>query len=153
MNHRPFVLWRWRSWRAAPHQQSRQKMLPPHRSKSARCCRSPAAFNSMRMVSAILLTGYFALALSAFFSPSNDPQQGMAQGFITWWPSSFSCLAVPYGSEWHDSTRGWSASYLPLPYFPNLARLPRKFTCCCVMHHSNDAYSSSRFGFALAHAA
>jgi hypothetical protein len=62
---------------------SRQKMLPPHRSKSARCCRSPAAFNSMSMVSAILLTGYFALALSAFFSPSNAPQQGMSQGFIT----------------------------------------------------------------------
>lgn len=35
------------------------------------------------MVSAVLLTGYFAFALSALFSPSNDPQQGMAQGFIT----------------------------------------------------------------------
>jgi hypothetical protein len=35
------------------------------------------------MVSAILLTGYFALALSAFFSPSNDPQQGMSQECIT----------------------------------------------------------------------
>jgi hypothetical protein len=37
----------------------------------------------MSMVSAVLLTGYFALALSALFSPSNDPQQGMAQGSIT----------------------------------------------------------------------
>jgi hypothetical protein len=37
----------------------------------------------MSMVSAVLLTGYFAFALSALFSPSNDPQQGMAQGFIT----------------------------------------------------------------------
>jgi len=37
----------------------------------------------MGLVSALLLMGYFALALFAMFSPSNDPQQGMAQGFIT----------------------------------------------------------------------
>jgi hypothetical protein len=33
-------------------------------------------------VTAILLAGYFALALYAGFSPSSDPQRGMAQGFI-----------------------------------------------------------------------
>jgi hypothetical protein len=32
----------------------------------------------MGIVSAALLTGYFAFALYALFSPSNDPQQGMA---------------------------------------------------------------------------
>ena len=37
----------------------------------------------MSAVSAVLLTVYFALALHAFLSPSSDPQQGMAQGFIT----------------------------------------------------------------------
>jgi hypothetical protein len=37
----------------------------------------------MSVVSAVLLTGYFAFALYALFSPSNDPQRGMAQGFIT----------------------------------------------------------------------
>ena len=64
----------------------------------------------MSMVSAVLLKGYFAFALSALFSSSNDPQQGMAQGFITLVASSFSCLAALYGSEWLDSTRGWCAS-------------------------------------------
>ena len=36
----------------------------------------------MSIASAVLLTGYFLFALYAMFSPSNDPQQGMAQGFI-----------------------------------------------------------------------
>ena len=36
----------------------------------------------MSVVSAVLLAGYFLVALNAMFSPSNDPQQGMAQGFI-----------------------------------------------------------------------
>jgi hypothetical protein len=36
----------------------------------------------MAIVSALLLAGYFAFALYAMSSPSNDPQRGMAQGFI-----------------------------------------------------------------------
>ena len=36
----------------------------------------------MSIVSAVLLAGYFLFAMYALFSPSNDPQQGMAQGFI-----------------------------------------------------------------------
>ena len=36
----------------------------------------------MSIVSAVLLVGYFLFAMYALFSPSNDPQQGMAQGFI-----------------------------------------------------------------------
>ena len=36
----------------------------------------------MAIVSALLLVGYFAFALYAMSSPSNDPQRGMAQGFI-----------------------------------------------------------------------
>lgn len=36
----------------------------------------------MGAIAAILLAGYFGLALYAGFSPSNDPQRGMAQGFI-----------------------------------------------------------------------
>jgi multisubunit Na+/H+ antiporter MnhB subunit len=36
----------------------------------------------MSIVSAVLLAGYFLFAMYAMFSPSNDPQQGMAQGFI-----------------------------------------------------------------------
>jgi hypothetical protein len=36
----------------------------------------------MSIVSAILLAGYFLFAMYALLSPSNDPQQGMAQGFI-----------------------------------------------------------------------
>lgn len=37
----------------------------------------------MSAVSAVLLTAYLMFALYALFSPSNDPQRGMAQGFIT----------------------------------------------------------------------
>jgi hypothetical protein len=37
----------------------------------------------MSVISAVLLTGYFVFALYALFSPSDDPQRGMAQGFIT----------------------------------------------------------------------
>ena len=37
----------------------------------------------MSAVSAVLLAGYLMLAMYALFSPSNDPQRGMAQGFIT----------------------------------------------------------------------
>jgi hypothetical protein len=36
----------------------------------------------MSIASAVLLAAYFVLALYAGASPSNDPQQGMAQGFI-----------------------------------------------------------------------
>ena len=36
----------------------------------------------MSIVSAVLLAGYFLFAMYALSSPSNDPQQGMAQGFI-----------------------------------------------------------------------
>lgn len=36
----------------------------------------------MGIVSAVLLACYFALALSAFVAPSDDPQRGMAEGFI-----------------------------------------------------------------------
>ena len=36
----------------------------------------------MAIASSLLLAGYFAFALYAMFSPSNDPQRGMAQGFI-----------------------------------------------------------------------
>jgi hypothetical protein len=48
-----------------------------------------AGLNQLRAVdkwltiaSAVLLGGYFAIALYAGASPSNDPQRGMAQGFI-----------------------------------------------------------------------
>jgi hypothetical protein len=36
----------------------------------------------MSIATALLLAVYFLVALSAGASPSNDPQQGMAQGFI-----------------------------------------------------------------------
>ena len=36
----------------------------------------------MAIAAALLLAGYFAYALYAMSSPSNDPQRGMAQGFI-----------------------------------------------------------------------
>ena len=36
----------------------------------------------MSIASAVLLAVYFALALHAGASPSNDPPRGMAQGFI-----------------------------------------------------------------------
>jgi hypothetical protein len=41
-----------------------------------------AADKWMSIASAVLLVVYFALALYAGASPSNDPQRGMAQGFI-----------------------------------------------------------------------
>jgi hypothetical protein len=40
----------------------------------------------MAIVAALLLAGYMAFALYALFSPSDDPQRGMANGF--------SCLAI-----------------------------------------------------------
>jgi high-affinity Fe2+/Pb2+ permease len=36
----------------------------------------------MGIASTVFLAGYFAFALYAGVSPSNDPQRGMAQGFI-----------------------------------------------------------------------
>ena len=36
----------------------------------------------MSIASALLLAGYLAFALYAGAAPSNDPQRGMAQGFI-----------------------------------------------------------------------
>ena len=49
----------------------------------------PMALNDLRtpdkwmaVVSAALLLVYFALALNALLSPSDDPQRGMADGFI-----------------------------------------------------------------------
>jgi hypothetical protein len=36
----------------------------------------------MGIASAVLLAAYFVVALYAGASPSSDPQQGMAQGFI-----------------------------------------------------------------------
>ena len=36
----------------------------------------------MSIVSAVLLAGYFLYAMYALSSPSDDPQQGMARGFI-----------------------------------------------------------------------
>jgi hypothetical protein len=36
----------------------------------------------MSIASALLLAAYFVFALYAGASPSNDPQRGMAQGFI-----------------------------------------------------------------------
>ena len=41
-----------------------------------------AADKWMSIASALLLATYFTVALYAGVSPSNDPQQGMAQGFI-----------------------------------------------------------------------
>jgi hypothetical protein len=61
----------------------------------------------MAIASALLLAGYFAFALYAMSSPSNDPQRGMAQGFIIF----VAC-----------------ASYLPLPSSLPLASSPRKFS-------------------------
>jgi len=37
----------------------------------------------MSIATAVLLAAYLAFALYALASPSNDPQRGMAQGFIT----------------------------------------------------------------------
>ena len=36
----------------------------------------------MSIIAAVLLAGYSSLALYGLFSPSNDPQRGMADGFI-----------------------------------------------------------------------
>jgi presenilin-like A22 family membrane protease len=36
----------------------------------------------MSIVTAVLLAGYFAIAVNALLSPSSDPQRGMADGFI-----------------------------------------------------------------------
>jgi hypothetical protein len=36
----------------------------------------------MSIASAVLLAGYFLFAVYSLFSPSDDPQQGMARGFI-----------------------------------------------------------------------
>jgi hypothetical protein len=41
-----------------------------------------AADKWMSIASAVLLIGYFVVALFAGASPSSDPQRGMAQGFI-----------------------------------------------------------------------
>jgi hypothetical protein len=41
-----------------------------------------AADKWMSIATALLLAAYFGVALYAAASPSNDPQRGMAQGFI-----------------------------------------------------------------------
>jgi hypothetical protein len=93
----------------------------------------------MSMVSAILLTEYFALALSALFSSSNDPQQGMAQGFIT---LVALILLLFGGALWFGVARQhpWVVRIVfAITIFPALSQIARKFTCRYVMHHSNDA--------------
>ena len=40
-----------------------------------------ARWSAPSVIAALLLAGYLALALYAAFSPSNDPQKGMATGF------------------------------------------------------------------------
>jgi hypothetical protein len=37
----------------------------------------------MSIVAAVLLAGYLLFILYGLFSPSNDPQRGMANGFLT----------------------------------------------------------------------
>lgn len=71
----------------------------------------------MGLIGAVLLTAYFSFALYASLSPSDDPQQGMAQGFIT---LVALILLLFAGALWFGVTRNhpwWCASYLPLSYF------------------------------------
>jgi len=42
----------------------------------------PHRWNWMSIVAGLLLIGYLAFALYSLFSPSDDPQRGMANGFI-----------------------------------------------------------------------
>lgn len=46
----------------------------------ARDLRTPDKW--MSIASTVLLAGYFLFAVYSLFSPSDDPQQGMARGFI-----------------------------------------------------------------------
>jgi hypothetical protein len=48
--------------------------------------KTPGKWDWMAIVAALLLAGYMAFALYALFSPSDDPQRGMANGF--------SCLTI-----------------------------------------------------------
>lgn len=43
---------------------------------------SRGGWNWVSITAAVLLAGYLSFALYGLFSPSNDPQRGMANGFI-----------------------------------------------------------------------
>jgi hypothetical protein len=45
--------------------------------------RSAHRWTWMSILAAVLLGGYLAFAIYALLSPSDDPQRGMANGFIT----------------------------------------------------------------------
>jgi hypothetical protein len=61
------------------------------------------------VLSAVILTGYFGIVTWAWLSPSNDPQRGMAEGFLMMVTVFLLCLAglLWYGVHTHRPAPIW----------------------------------------------
>lgn len=82
----------------------------------------------MAIASALLLVGYFAFALYAMSSPSNDPQRGMAQGFIIFVALVLLLLA---GVLWFGVARNhpWVVRIVfAVTIFPALSQIAQEFS-------------------------
>jgi hypothetical protein len=55
-------------------------------------------------ITAVLLAGYMGLVVWGLASPSNDPQRGMAQGFLSMVAFCLLCLA---GLLWLGAAKGY----------------------------------------------
>jgi hypothetical protein len=53
-------------------------------------------------ITALLLVGYFGILGWAWLEPTNDPQHGMAEGFLAMVTFFFLCLA---GALWYGASR------------------------------------------------
>ena len=65
----------------------------------------------MSVATVILLVGYLAVAVYALLSPSDDPQRGMANGFIIFVALILLTLAPLSGSESRAIIPGSYAAY------------------------------------------
>ena len=70
---------------------------------------SRAVMTVVTVLSTILLTGYFGIVIWAWRSPSNDPQRGMAEGFLMMVTVFLLCLAglLWYGVHTQRSAPIW----------------------------------------------
>ncbi len=76
-------------------------------------------------VTALLLAGYFAVALWAWGSPTNDPQHGMAEGFLSFVTTVLLCLAGLLWAGVRYRRRGLVWTVFALTAWPALTPVAR----------------------------
>jgi hypothetical protein len=98
----------------------------------------------MSIVSALLLMAYLALVVYALASPSNDPQRGMAQGFLTFVVSYSYALVVCFGLGSRETTLGWCEPYSGLPSSLHSVRQLKRFSYCCIVPNNANIAAPRR---------